>query len=431
MRHPDRRQAEHVGEAVVGQRAAEIRAGSPAARRSSRRSTRWPNAPTDDPDRVASPPSARCPRARTSTCANPARIEMRANRRDERAPVAAGDEAHLQMRAVARGGIAFTGRSGLPVRNASTSSVFQPNTRSAGDSPGSPQSASIAGPSGSPGSIVASARRTDSGIGSGTQRRHEDAPARIDQRCDGVARGSCRDWRGVRPSCRNDARLRGATPTRSKLNAPREPRKIVGRSETSRGPSEAISTSAASSRACVSHTSRSPGEPTSSPISSSSFALKPRRPRASSHTRQRGEVDRVLTLVVGGAAPVPAPTVDRDVPRRAPFAPLAVVSGDHVAMAVDQHGRQRGVLASFGEQHRRRAGDRIRPQLPIETESRDRRRRSRRAGSARVRARARGSCFPCEPQRDGCSSASKPPASNQRAARSSAAARAALTSAIP
>ena len=43
--------------------------------------------------------------------------------------------------------MALTGRSGVPVVKASTSKLFQPNTRSAGVSPGSPQSRSIVGPS--------------------------------------------------------------------------------------------------------------------------------------------------------------------------------------------------------------------------------------------------------------------------------------------
>ena len=58
----------------------------------------------------------------------------------------AGDFVHFSLPAtkrtcsvaVARGGIALTGLSGLPVRYASTSRVLKPNTRSAGVSPGSP-----------------------------------------------------------------------------------------------------------------------------------------------------------------------------------------------------------------------------------------------------------------------------------------------------
>ena len=47
------------------------------------------------------------------------------------------------QRAQARGGIALTGVSGLPVLKASTSNEHQPNTRSAGDRPGSPHHGSI------------------------------------------------------------------------------------------------------------------------------------------------------------------------------------------------------------------------------------------------------------------------------------------------
>jgi hypothetical protein len=65
------------------------------------------------------------------------------------------------MCADARGGIAFTGFCGLPVTNASTSRVFQANTRSAGVSPGSPHAVSICGPPGSPGTMSASAARTE------------------------------------------------------------------------------------------------------------------------------------------------------------------------------------------------------------------------------------------------------------------------------
>jgi hypothetical protein len=66
---------------------------------------------------------------------------------------------------------------------------------------------------------------------------------------------------------------------RSKLNTPREPRNIVGEAALSRGPSEAISTSARNDSAYRWQAVRRPGEPTSSPISSSSLALKPSRPR--------------------------------------------------------------------------------------------------------------------------------------------------------
>jgi hypothetical protein len=67
-----------------------------------------------------------------------------------------------------------------------------------------------------------------------------------------------------------------------KLQQPREPRKSVGWLARGRGPSLAISTSAASSRVRASQIARSPGEPISSPISNSHLTLKPRRPRVDS-----------------------------------------------------------------------------------------------------------------------------------------------------
>src|ERR1700716_1752966 len=74
---------------------------------------------------------------------------------------------------------------------------------------------------------------------------------------------------------------------------------------------------------------------------------------------KRGEVDRVLALVVRGAAAVPAAVDGGHGPRRTAIAPLLVVTGNDVAVAVDQHRRPPGILHALGEQHRRCAGDRI------------------------------------------------------------------------
>src|SRR5262249_59984344 len=70
--------------------------------------------------------------------------------------------------AVALGGIALTGFSGLPVVKASTSKLHQPNTFSLGVRPGSPQSGSISGASSPPSTVQsASAMRTEFGICAG------------------------------------------------------------------------------------------------------------------------------------------------------------------------------------------------------------------------------------------------------------------------
>src|SRR5688500_13572609 len=64
--------------------------------------------------------------------------------------------------ALARGGTALTGFSGLPVEKAKTSNVFQANTFSGTLRPGSPHQESIAGPSAPPSTMhSASAARTD------------------------------------------------------------------------------------------------------------------------------------------------------------------------------------------------------------------------------------------------------------------------------
>ncbi len=218
--------------------------------------------------------------------------------------------------------------------------------------------------------MSASARRTDSGIGAGRS-----ASTRMRPRAstiDAIAFARIVPGFASRPPQFPEwcPPLRRST-TRSKLNAPREPRKIVGRSERRRGPSDAISRSADSASALRSQTWRSPGEPTSSPISIRSFTLKPSRPRAASTRTERGEIDRMLALVVGRAAPEPAPVFFRYFPRRAACGPLLVVARDDVAVAIRQHRRQRRILDALGEAHRWRARGRVVPDRPAKSEPLD------------------------------------------------------------
>ncbi len=70
------------------------------------------------------------------------------------------------------------------------------------------------------------------------------------------------------------------------------------------------------------------------------------------HLLQGGEVEDVLALVVGGAAPVPAVALDHDLPGAQPLAPLLGIAPHRVAVAVDQHGRQVGALVPLGDQER-------------------------------------------------------------------------------
>jgi len=325
VRHPDRRQSEHFGEAIVGQRSAEVR------------QDRGPRAGGRH-DRIHRPVHARM--IGVETCRGhrlrigladldlpkSAQVEVRAHRGDERAPVAADDKPYLQMRARPRR-IALTGRSGLPVRNASTSSVFHPNTRSAGVMCGSPQSRR------SPVRPVLPAR---------CRRAHgepirESAPAAAHRRgCDPAHRPSTRwRWRdrsrvGEKPApvSRVMRTLRAGRSRDRKLNAPRETRKIVGWSERRRGQSEAISRSADSASARSSHNWRRPGEPTSAHFDQE-LRVEAEPAALGNDASECREIDRVLTLVVGGAAPIPAATLLRDLPTASGPRSLLVVAGDH------------------------------------------------------------------------------------------------------
>src|SRR5712691_2621162 len=67
---------------------------------------------------------------------------------------------------------------------------------------------------------------------------------------------------------------------------------------------------------------------------------------------ERGEVDRVLALVVGGAAAVEPVALLLQAPWRQPVTPLRLQPADHVAMAVAEHGRRGARLAPLGDQDR-------------------------------------------------------------------------------
>ena len=79
--------------------------------------------------------------------------------------------------------------------------------------------------------------------------------------------------------------------------------------------------------------------------------------------RQRGRhgahIERVLSLVVGGAAAVQLVAALGDRPGIEPFVPLVGIAQNNVAMAIAQHGRQPGVLDPFGQQDRTAARDRV------------------------------------------------------------------------
>ena len=66
--------------------------------------------------------------------------------------------------------------------------------------------------------------------------------------------------------------------------------------------------------------------------------VEPERPALGEHGGDRGDIDGVLALVVGGAAPVPAVAFDRQRPGRQPRAPQRIEAADGVAVAIDQDG---------------------------------------------------------------------------------------------
>ena len=122
-----------------------------------------------------------------------------------------------------------------------------------------------------------------------------------------VRKDRCPDWRAARPSCPSGAPPARRSTVRSKLNAPRDPRNSVGSvgaKARAVGGDQHVGAKrlAAPARRCRA----APASPVSSPVSSRTLTLKPRRPRASSTRGECREVDRVLALVVGRAAAVPA-----------------------------------------------------------------------------------------------------------------------------
>ena len=91
------------------------------------------------------------------------------------------------------------------------------------------------------------------------------------------------------------------------------------------------------------------------------------------HQPQRGEIDRMLALVVGGAATVPAVALGLQRPRIAPVPPVPSLATDHVPVPVAQHRRARCVLDAAREQHRPARGGRVRNRLALEAQGVQRR----------------------------------------------------------
>ncbi len=70
------------------------------------------------------------------------------------------------------------------------------------------------------------------------------------------------------------------------------------------------------------------------------------------HGGERRDVDGVLALVVGGAAAVVAAVGFDELPGRQARLPVGIEAADHVAVAVDEDGRQAVALATLADQER-------------------------------------------------------------------------------
>ena len=86
------------------------------------------------------------------------------------------------------------------------------------------------------------------------------------------------------------------------------------------------------------------------------------------HRLDRGEVDRVLPLVVGGAAAVETVAFARQLPGVESGAPLRFLAADDIAMAVGEYRDLRGIFHPLGEQERSALGQRVLEQPAAEPE---------------------------------------------------------------
>ncbi len=127
---------------------------------------------------------------------------------------------------------------------------------------------------------------------------------------------------------------------------------MVGRSSASRGPSEAISTSAPNASRLSAHNSRRPEEPVSSPISISHLALKPSSPRSARTASSAARLMVCWPLLSAVPRPQKRPADSSSSQGSRPCCQLAFEAADDVAMAVAEHGRVQRVLDALGEQER-------------------------------------------------------------------------------
>ena len=179
--------------------------------------------------------------------------------------------------------MALTGRSGVPVVKASTSKLFQPNTRSAGVSSGSPQSRSI-------GRTVAAAVDLDA-VEHAAHRlrqrrppfRHQDRAARIGDAGERMRQDDARIGEQAAPVAGMMSALAQIDePGRSDGRRGHRERSSAGRARCAARPRRSADRLSADRSLCCAQSSGRPAEPISSPISIRNLALKPSRPRSAS-----------------------------------------------------------------------------------------------------------------------------------------------------
>ncbi|OAB15718.1 hypothetical protein AQ853_24300 [Burkholderia pseudomallei] len=83
---------------------------------------------------------------------------------------------------------------------------------------------------------------------------------------------------------------------------------------------------------------------------------------------QCNEIDEMLSLVVGNAAPKPFAGLFGEDPRVQAVFPFVLLPGDDIAVPVGQHGQKAGVFDPFRVEERGGTSDRIRQPLAFESQ---------------------------------------------------------------
>src|SRR5690606_5489460 len=86
---------------------------------------------------------------------------------------------------------------------------------------------------------------------------------------------------------------------------------------------------------------------------------------------EREGSNRMLPLVVSRSATIDLVALDRECPRIATLAPARLHPRDHIALAIDEKGRQRFVLDTPGNEVRPPNGRRVVDDSPVKTEFRE------------------------------------------------------------